>query len=318
MLRRRGPNHASFLFQARQLVVTTAQTTSTPTRNPQDSSGDAWPVLIRLPDVSAASQSAADRPQRLGAAPASHAVDYRFDPPQSRGSQTSAAPSELNARILGADQATKLSAVSSHHLHARHGRAASHINSKSDSPILPTWDPFSIPGSRFPELFAPILSFLVLVALFTAAGTSVLMLRNSQRRPSSESPVPSAAKIERTGTAPTASGPRGIPAVRLEPGPTNDFNVASASGLPTAIGPTREPEATDNVTNTDAAPPSPTTAVDADRPMTYPAPVFPETSERQLPQAQMSDTSPAVARFSGGIQESPPRQAQHDDQSSIH
>jgi hypothetical protein len=189
----------------------------------------------------------------------------------------------------------------------------------ADSPALPDWNPFAIGGSSFPETFAPILSFLVLVALFTAAGTSVLMLRNTNQSPVSGSPLRSG-KIERSVAGPTAAGPRGFSEQRLE---IDESAVSAAKTDEPAPAPPATPlddeMRANDVTADDEAPRSASASDDPAYPTTdFPAPGLLESGEQELPQAQMSDPPSAPARLTGSIYESPTRQAQHDDESSVY
>jgi hypothetical protein len=199
---------------------------------------------------------------------------------------------------------------------------AIHDRAPDDSPILPDWDPFSIPSKRLPDSFAPILSFLVMVALFTAAGTSVLMLRSGRQHPVSELPPPK--PIEQTAAAaaaPTAAGPLGTSASRLVPTPPDEpTTVAIPAASSPQLAPSTDIDATSsNVTGMDATPAAAVPAAEQDYPANeYPEPVFPETIEVNLPQAAMTGTPLPIARFSGQILEAPTRQAKNDDQSSIH
>jgi hypothetical protein len=181
---------------------------------------------------------------------------------------------------------------------------------------LPAWDPFAIPSGRIPESIAPIITFLLLVALFTAAGTSVLMLRNSQPPAPSESVVPSA-QVEQSRTGPTARGPRGVSGARLEPSLSKETGLEAASS-PTAAGPVPSDAVAGAEPSSEIAHPSSSLPADRDSLNEYSLPELPESHERQQPQAQMRDTAPAVARLTGTIQQSIPRQAQHDDESRIY
>jgi hypothetical protein len=311
--------------------VTTAESLLTPQGAWPAGPGGAWPVLARIPDVAATARPAPQRPPRPAASASAHTADYRFDPPQPRRSEIAAAmAAPPNDRTESGEHAAHTRRPPAHHLHQRMDRTTlpqpDRVGSV-DSPALPKWDPFTIPANRFPDLFAPVLSFLLLVALFTAAGTSILMLRNSDRQPVSVPPNPSQPGIQQSADGPTALGPRGLPAARLEleVDSTVKNQPTASSASPTTLQSPSSPStsstpfadddaANSEVTNFDVAPPVPATP----EPPAYPRPAFPETSELPTPQAQMSDPPPAIARLPRIILPVPPSQAQHVDQPGVY
>jgi hypothetical protein len=187
-----------------------------------------------------------------------------------------------------------------------------------ESPALPDWNPFAISVSSFPDTFAPIVSFLVLVALFTAAGTSILLLRNGDRSPVSGSPLP-ASKVQRSVAGPTAAGPNVFSRQRLE---IDESAVSTATTIESpsapALTPVKGEMGTTDVPDDEA--PRAASAIDG---QSYPTTDFPtpgllERGEQKLPQVQTGEPPSAPAYLTGTIQESLTRQAQHDDQSSVH
>ncbi len=301
--------------------MTIAHSYSTPPRDPYTDDGGPWPVLARIPDLSAAARQAPQRPTRP-IAPARSAA-HRIDAPQTRRSTALAPAGTAENRSDIGKHTAHLSQPPAHHLNQRAARfKATHDRAPGESPILPDWDPFSNPGKRLPDSFAPILSFLVMVVLFAAAGTSVLMLRSGRQHPVSEVPPPT--RIEQTAAAPvvpTAVGPLGNSASRLVPTPPDESTtVAIPAPSSPLLAPSTDTNATGfDVPGMDAAPPAAAPAAEKDYPTSdYPEPIFPPTIEVNLPQAAMTGTPLPIARFSGQILEAPTRQAKNDDQSSIH
>lgn len=172
-----------------------------------------------------------------------------------------------------------------------------------------------------------------MVILFTAAGTSVLMLRSAGRqaapdRTGTAAPLEKAAAVS---TTPTAGGPLGISATRLEPAPASEASAVAISNpsspqLAPAVGndasapdtTVRDVPAT-GITGIESSPAAAVPANDSNYPSTdFVEPEIPEANGIQLPQEQIRDTPLPIARFSGQILEAPMRQAKNDDESSIH
>jgi hypothetical protein len=245
-----------------------------------------WPVLACLPDVTpqpARQQPAAEQTTVKAA------VGYRFDPPQR------------------------------HSLHSTRRLADIRRVDRRRSSILPRSDPFSIPASRLQETLAPAIRFLMLVALFTVAGTLLLVTGVGSRQrqtperssPAARSPSlePTVTTVEPTQAPPTAAGPIGTnetapvelrptisqPPSLAWPGGNNSANSADFSGGPTTGG---------------TGPATPTGPMYNPLQTSHPSPI---------PSAQFADPPPAIARFPGYILEPPSRQASHDDnQSSVY
>jgi hypothetical protein len=206
---------------------------------------------------------------------------------------------------------------------------------------LPPGSPFAIPSERLQDQFAPLVQFLLLFVLFTAAGTSLLMIRKSPAAGAADS---TAATVDPAIAVPTAakstSGERPsieTPAPVGPSGPTSDVTVAPAEAPAPpsfALGPGRNSAAGRDadvpaVAQVEArgeapafvAPPRPAAEGPAmptqppageTAPLPYPATNFPPTalpsaSDHTLPQARTTDPPTAVARLRGDIGKIPPR-----------
>jgi hypothetical protein len=169
------------------------------------------PVLARLPDVSVRPSSA--RQAEPTTEPTEY-VDYRFDAPA--GADNEAAPVRRMTRPHSFDR-------TSYDARQRSPRRASYVQ--------PDSDPFSLPSSSLYDRLAPVARFLVLFALFTAAGTAFLMkggfAKQSNKSTQSMTQPPAtnvhqfrqtlqpsdeefkSSNVDPTAKAPTASGPKG-------------------------------------------------------------------------------------------------------------
>jgi hypothetical protein len=337
--------------------VTTARSFSRLPRDLQSEDPGTWPVLARIPDLSADARPS-QRPSRP--ATPTRPSDRRFDAakpraeyesstagavsdrdtaPQSKPKSTEthreiavgdASHNSLTEQTPAIDKhAAHLRQPPAHHLNQRAARTRTVDEQLEESSVLPNWNPFANPSKRLPETFAPILSFLVMVALFTAAGTCILLLRSAHRHSASDSPA--ATPIQNTAAAPatlaaptepTAIGPLGPTASRLLPA---DPNESTHVALPEFSTPKLTASTSDKTASGDAkgGERSPAaTPANQDYPATqypeYPEPEFPATNEIQLPQANATGEQLPVARFSGQILEAPTRQAKNDDQSILH
>lgn len=177
-------------------------------------------MLARLPDVTA------DLPaQRSAKQSSAGKVGYRFDPPQKadHGSRTAVPeqPSEIRNPKLELPNTPQNSRPPQPHVFER-GRIAERQPRlpRRESPILPQSNPFAIPRRRLVDSVTPVLRFLTLVALFTAAGTWVQVV-GRHSRPESESIEPpktasqgptnssTTKTVDRPAESPTAAGPVG-------------------------------------------------------------------------------------------------------------
>jgi hypothetical protein len=169
-----------------------------------------WPVLVRLPNVSAEPQIGRTvKPAVPGG------NEYRFDPPQAGDHsgptshvKTPARPSQPPASLRSAQQP---------HLFDRRRNIGQRGFPRRESIVLPNTNPFSNPRPRLLDSVAPAVRFLTMVALFTAAGLWVQML-GKHGSPSSHSVevpktaaqpqfAPAKSAADDTVPAPTATGP---------------------------------------------------------------------------------------------------------------
>jgi hypothetical protein len=183
----------------------------------RQSEQSARPVLAQLPDVSAELQQ-----QRATSKPAGN-VGYRFDPPQTSNRGVMRATTE---------RATKYPTLKSQLVYSPHGPQAQrpHVFARGaadrrtsfprrESAVLPRSNPFAIPRRSLADSIAPVVRFLTLVALFTAAGTwiQIVKLRNAENARLAEPPAttaqepvaPTAETADRSTAPPSASGPTG-------------------------------------------------------------------------------------------------------------
>jgi hypothetical protein len=264
-------------------------TSSRPTPDHARRGGAKHPVLARLPDVSR--EPALPQGPSRSAEPVEY-VDYRFD--SAMGEEDETAP----ARRISIP----------HGLHRpRHARPST---TNRASRILPDSDPFSLQTTSIYERLEPVVRFLILFALFTAAGT-MLLIYNGRPREAGESrravhlesppisiaplePTRSATeKVERTATRPTASGPLGADSETI------------VQGMFVEI---------DNHGETDSSAPTPALILANGEELPRVQTTEPAAAEIALNAARPQEPAgtPAVARLPGIILESP-RQAKHDD-----
>jgi hypothetical protein len=237
-----------------------------------------------VPDVSAELPAAAKPIQR--SAPIAE-LEYRFDPPQTRAAEPAV---RVESRWR---------------------------QQRRESAILPKSDPFTIPARTFHQNLAPVVRFLMLVALFTIAGTIILLSRSEKRPTSSTQPraftqqslEPVVTAVGVAGGSPAAHG-----AVESIDSSFSDGG-AHSTALPTAPGEETMPAApaptADAVSQTisESANPAGDVQVGENGPI----------GEQVLPQFPTAEPPPAVAHLPGYILEAPSRQASNDDdQSSIH
>jgi hypothetical protein len=206
--------------------------------------------LAQLPDVSAELQR-----QRAASKPTG-SIGYRFDPPQANASEKlsdSAAPSSafptLKSELVYAPRASRSQKP---HVFDR-TRVASRppYTLRRESPVLPKSNPFAIPRRGLVDSIAPVVRFLTLVALFTAVGTwvQIMKLRGQESKNVAEPPATTAQQpaapisktAERAATAPRSSGPTGTkaePNTRVGRARVNeDFAKLRGDILPVRIAP---------------------------------------------------------------------------------
>jgi hypothetical protein len=269
------------------------------------------PVLARLPDVSV--QPSTPHCEDRSADPVEY-VDYRFDAPAGAEDQT--APVRRMTRPHSFERA-------SYDAHPRSPRRASYIQ--------PDSDPFSLPTTSLYDRLAPVARFLVLFALFTAAGTAFLMRggfanRSNSSTQTSQPPAPAPSTHQRV----------------LEPAAEefDSSDLGSTTKKPTANGPSGtaiSPAVDDLFAERDENPS--TTAEQSER--TTPGRSLVEAVVSPLPRVQTTDSQPVevavkdakgepaeveeppappvIARLPGIILEVPARQAEHvNNQPGLH
>ncbi len=227
-----------------------------------------WPVLARLPNVSANAMARGSTKQpKLGA------IEYRFDPPQLQASaDQSAIPTQPHVfeRRHPADRQSRLL--------------------RRESPILPRSNPFSIPSTSLIDSLAPAVRFLTMVGLFTAAGIWFQMMgRHAQ--PAAQ-PVESPQTAQQPAIAPAKNAvDHTIPATSA----VGPIQTPPQSGA-------RVGRAHDGDGFASYGPPTAPTHV-ADHPAIRP-PHFLVAGSR-LPRVQTSDACPIADGVGGAVEDEP-------------
>jgi hypothetical protein len=253
-------------------------------------------------------------------------VSYRFDPPQSdeRGARMA-----ISAGSTGIQRPERLGS---------HAPAEPHIlrrtarESRGASPILPRSDPFAIPSARLHERLAPVLHFLFLFALFTAAGTWILTTsRRTEPNVEFTEPASAAAQpslepqtltapsnkiIEPPTSTPTAAGPLGTMTPRTGLRATPDGRPADDNPQAT----TARDAAAPRVADAGSQPLPRARTRDLEQAGGGDAPARRDGPAREDgPDVGPDEAPSAVARLTGSILSAPTQQAHHDDQrSSLH
>lgn len=235
MLRTRNHELRPLLSETRRRQVDKSSRNSTSDSKRRSPELAAKPVLARLPDVSA---------ELLRQRPAAGRVGYRFDPPEAP-EQASSVP--LRNELVYAPQTTRQMQP---HVFERGRTTERQARSRHrESPVLPRTNPFALPRRRMVDSFAPVLRFLTLVALFTAAATWIQVIRQNNsaaHQPAEprgttaqERSEPAGKTAERPNSKmPTAVGPvNGTPEAGTRVGrvrETNDFAALRGDILPVA------------------------------------------------------------------------------------
>jgi hypothetical protein len=243
------------------------------------------PLLARLPDVTDEMPAAT---QSQGQGKAAFPLEYRFDPPQTRSAEP-AVRVESRWREL-----------------------------RTKSRVLPSSNPFAIPAQTLQHTLAPAVRFLMLVALFTVAGTIILLSRSEKRSTLSSQPKvltqqslqPVVTAMETTPRAATAQGP--IDSADSAIGESNVQTLATPGleaaekSVPAAEAPAAEAVSQTVHENLDVMG-EPQVGIDM------------RSGDAALPQVQTAEPPRAGAHLSGFILEVPARQASNDDdQSSVY
>ena len=269
-----------------------------------------WPVLARVPEVHPLQRLAQRRAKPDDSA--CRSTDYRFDLPEVRPPEPLSAEAARDTRDYAVASMAPNGSPPAPHLRRRLANEST-MHESRNSRILPDSNPFLIPSASLHDQVAPLVRFLVMVALFTLAGTSVLMMYNDRGEATSEPSASGVATREPelpTAPAPIAASPTLTPApitISLDPGlsPDKDPRNDLTAGAPNAGEADAAPSAA-----AEAKLPYPTTD--------YPPAAITDAATTVLPRVQNSDAAPAVARFTGQLEAVSPRTAQHDDEPSLH
>ncbi len=149
----------------------------------------------------------------------------------------------------------------------------------------------------------------MLFALFTAAGSSLLLMQTTESRTSAEPPAADQATAEPISAEPSATH------VPLN-WDMSEQPTASRPNLPAApVGESARDESTEDAPPQALedliVPPYPTTAL--------PPTTLPGRFDQPLPRVRTTDGPPAVAHLPGYVREVPPHQAYDDrNESSLH
>lgn len=297
-----------------------------------------WPVLARLPDVSTerggegkalraegegreVGQSGRDSdPDRIAASPQ---TGYRFDPPESFGPHMATDPTAMAATSAGRSKTTiRASRQGEPWPPTRRARTV-----QPPRNILPDSSLFNMRGSSRASVLSAVVQFLLLFALFTVAGSFLLLIRaGGQWTIRESSPIAptadQAAALPAANTEPEAAGPAAVqehldwdllespaasrPAPQSPPPGDSAGKPSTADGQPQAA--TGRPSASGGLCPTQRA-------ADESTALPYPSTAFPPTVlsegvEGSLPRIRTTDQP--VARLPGYISEAPVHQA-HDD-----
>jgi hypothetical protein len=253
-----------------------------------------WPVLARLPEIEEPTKS---RPPAADRTRATRSTDYRFDPPQPRP------------------------------YHVAGWREDERKSTPFSSPILPSSDPFAIPASSLHEAIAPVIRFLILTALFTMAGTMVLMIGKEKRGDAKRSEpvtatvgqslqptdivVPTPVATEQAAAPPAAAGPTA--------------SSSALSGQSEAIA-WPEDDLNSSMKRDDDEPQGRHASIEDTNSAPWPnepsadlrATASQQLQTASLPKVQIAEPPISVAHLPGHL-ESPPAGASHDDnKSSVH
>ncbi len=265
-------------------------------RRPADTTR--WPVLARLPDVSADPTSGRAAKQTTPGA-----VEYRFDPPQ---------VGDSSVRTAASNQSTNRRQP---HAFERRRPAGHRGIPRRESPVLPRSNPFSNPRPRLIDSVAPAIRFLTMAALFTAAGIWIQMMgfhasptrQIEVPKTATKSPAaPAKSAGDHTVPTPTATGPlETVPASGARVGRTeggddfasheNTHSQTSPPEHPTVMPPhflVTEGGHVPRVQTSD-----PHAATDESARSDTPATIYPSTGEPAS--TNESDQAPAMARYPG-------------------
>jgi hypothetical protein len=310
-------------------LVSSMSSTPTPKRRAQSAATSDWPLLASLPDVLGQRTADMHGAKRLAAATTS-ASQFDAKRIEDNSLTISHASAEQDDSLVAAEKLNHGFSLRlpQPHVHQRTWRV-DQVNPKSraTSAALPSSNPFAIPPTSLHDALAPVVRFVMLVVMFTAAGTTIIMAgKADQRKPEPNSPAAPAAQP------------------LLEPTSIMEPAVATVEPAATATGPSRELAAPHFYRLIDSVPPFPdiwsppaNPSADSDdssgeKVTSDPslAPSNPADSAADfrsspltnnghtLPQVRTSEPPAAVAHLPGHILESPSRQASNDDEPSVY
>lgn len=274
---------------------------STTDENRPRSAATRWPVLARMPDVSA------EVPQLLPATQTKiGTTNYRFDPPQTRNTNPQSGARPGSPQAIRNPQSTSSRQP---HMFDRGRLSDRRTNvAQRQSAILPRSNPFAIPSKRLTDSLAPAIRFLTMVALFAAAGTWIQTMKRHPAPPerplepprtaaqSAVAPAKNAA--DRPLPAPTAAGP-------LEQAPQTGARVGRVSGDGfSSLGPAAAPVQS---TNQPTATPPHFLVPGGAMPQVQTSEPRPAAAGAEPARDGGSDETPAVASLPGFLIEIPVR-----------
>ncbi|HVT27245.1 MAG TPA: hypothetical protein VHE81_04435 [Lacipirellulaceae bacterium] len=227
--------------------MTNATRSSNTDANRELAGAAAWPVLARLPELS--DDPSAGQQTRQST---SGALAYRFDPPQLSGAALNASASDLATVRVPQSNFPRQP-----HAFDRRRSPATRGLPRRESSILPRNNPFSMPRTRLADSVAPVIRFLTLVALFTAAGIWIQMMGRHMSPPKDPMEMPRTAQEpamppvsmgldQHAAPAPTSAGPLDSSrktGARVGRAGSDDFSTVEQSlmAAPLATGPTNMP-----------------------------------------------------------------------------
>jgi hypothetical protein len=259
--------------------------------------------LARIPDV-AASLRPATRLSNLDA----QRTDLRIDPPVPRGSAAGHRRTDRVRMSEGSPSRKRMETAPDESWRRR----------PAHSSILPAGNPFQISQERLQDKFAPVVRFLMLFVLFTAAGTSILMIGRAPRSPEDGRARAGVATLNPAVAVPTAmeQGAVSLRAIdSLEPELPVTTASANAETVPAMarsearispyVEPSESPATEDELDLSDEP-------GDEAGPLPYPTTKFtparlPTKDDGPLPQVRTTDAPAAVARQAGAVRKIPIR-----------
>ncbi len=286
-----------------------------------------WPVLARLPDVTAIAPSPQPHPeQSRPTIPSGGLTDRRFDLPGPHGNRTAperVSPASGATLPLAATATTSITTHTPHPTAHHHFQHSTHLHPThhavcGPTPLLPDSDPFAFPEDHWLDRFAPVFRFLILVVLFTLAGSTILLMYRASPESDPDEITPTGVTVGNSHVGvPTAAGPLfTAPAPRLiaDPRPIRLPSQGKAGQFGSLA---KKPAA---ATNDRVANDRPAASAETAYPTTdYSSTVLPDGASLELPRVRTSQKASAEARFTGEVYEVPSRQAQHGNhESSVH